>query len=158
MRAAERLVLAITLTRGARAGQDDFESFPFQQCPSALVERIAKWTAQHFRTRFARDSDGLSLPHHAPDLLQAACSSQTRRHCTAWPALCRRPGGGGLTMADNLSNRGPADRSRINLSEDWERRYWTEALGISEEQLRTAVKAVGSSADAVRAHLQQRKQ
>jgi hypothetical protein len=58
-------------------------------------------------------------------------------------------------MADNLQERGPADRSRINLSESWELKYWTKALGVSEEQLRAAVKAAGSSADAVRAHLKQ---
>jgi hypothetical protein len=56
-------------------------------------------------------------------------------------------------MADNLQERGPADRSRINLNEDWERRYWTQQLGCSEEQLRAAVREVGSSANAVRAHL-----
>jgi hypothetical protein len=56
-------------------------------------------------------------------------------------------------MADDLNERGPADRSRVSLSEDWERRYWTKALGCSDEQLRSAVKAVGNSADAVKAHL-----
>ena len=56
-------------------------------------------------------------------------------------------------MSDNLQNRGGQDRSRINMSEDWEVRHWTEALGVSKEELERAVKQVGSSADAVREHL-----
>lgn len=56
-------------------------------------------------------------------------------------------------MADSLNERGPADRSRINVNEEWERRYWTKELGCSEAQLRAAVSSVGSSAEAVRQHL-----
>ncbi len=56
-------------------------------------------------------------------------------------------------MSDDMNNRGPQDRSRISLSEEHEVRYWTHALGVSKEQLAAAVKAVGSSADRVRAHL-----
>lgn len=52
-------------------------------------------------------------------------------------------------MADDLSNRGPQDRSRVNLSEGYEVRYWTQKFGVSEEQLRKAVEKAGSSADAV---------
>jgi hypothetical protein len=32
-------------------------------------------------------------------------------------------------MADDKRNRGPQDRSRINLSKDYEVRYWTDKLG-----------------------------
>jgi hypothetical protein len=53
-------------------------------------------------------------------------------------------------MADDLSNRGPQDRSRINLSEDYEVRYWTKARGVSEGRLRQLVKEHGSSEDAIR--------
>jgi hypothetical protein len=53
------------------------------------------------------------------------------------------------TMADNLQNRGPQDRSRVNLSEDYEVQYWTKKFGVSEQQLRNAVYKAGSSADAV---------
>lgn len=56
-------------------------------------------------------------------------------------------------MADNTEERGPQDRSRINVNEEWELRYWTKALGVSEEQLRSAVKTAGTSADAVRKQL-----
>ncbi|MCU1724523.1 DUF3606 domain-containing protein [Pseudomonas sp. 5P_5.1_Bac1] len=56
-------------------------------------------------------------------------------------------------MADDLTNRGPQDRSRINLSESWEVQYWTKKFGVTEQQLRDAVKAVGSGADAVQKKL-----
>ncbi|MNK10607.1 hypothetical protein D3C87_286340 [compost metagenome] len=57
-------------------------------------------------------------------------------------------------MSDDLNNRGPQDRSRINVNEPHELRYWTKELGVTEDQLRDAVKAVGVSATAVRAALQ----
>ena len=56
-------------------------------------------------------------------------------------------------MSDNLHNRGPQDRSRINLHEKWEVQYWTKERGVTEEELAQAVKTAGSSADAVREHL-----
>ncbi|HEY4136972.1 MAG TPA: DUF3606 domain-containing protein, partial [Casimicrobiaceae bacterium] len=46
-----------------------------------------------------------------------------------------------------------SDRNLISLSEDHEVRYWTKALGISEERLRDVVKRVGHSAAKVRAEL-----
>jgi hypothetical protein len=56
-------------------------------------------------------------------------------------------------MSDDLKNRGPQDASRINLQEEHEVRYWTQALGVTREQLEAAVRAVGVSADAVRRQL-----
>ena len=56
-------------------------------------------------------------------------------------------------MSDNLQNAGSQDRSRINVNETWEVKHWTEALGVSKEQLEEAVKAVGPSVSAVKAHL-----
>jgi hypothetical protein len=56
-------------------------------------------------------------------------------------------------MADDTSNRGQQDRSRINITQEHEVRYWTETLGVSQEQLKAAVQAVGNSADKVRKHL-----
>lgn len=56
-------------------------------------------------------------------------------------------------MSDNLQDRGPQDRSRINVNEPWELRYWTKELGLSEDELREAVKVAGTSASAVRQHL-----
>lgn len=56
-------------------------------------------------------------------------------------------------MSDNLQKNGPQDRSRINVHESWELQHWTEALGVSKEELEAAVKAVGPSVSAVKAHL-----
>lgn len=56
-------------------------------------------------------------------------------------------------MSDDLKNRGPQDRSRINVNEDHELRYWSKELAVSEDQLRAAVKAVGVSVEAVKKHL-----
>jgi len=56
-------------------------------------------------------------------------------------------------MADDPNNRGPQDRSRISLSQDYEVRYWTQKFGISAEVLKAAVQKVGASADAVETEL-----
>lgn len=48
-------------------------------------------------------------------------------------------------MADDTAQRHGQDRSRINLSQDHEVRYWTKELGCTEEQLRDAVRKAGSS-------------
>jgi hypothetical protein len=58
-----------------------------------------------------------------------------------------------VRMADNLQNRGAADRSRINIHEAHELRYWTKALDVTEEQLKAAVARVGVMAADVRRHL-----
>lgn len=54
---------------------------------------------------------------------------------------------------DNLTKKGQPDRSRINLSEDFEVKYWTKHLGVSREQLEKAVEKVGNSAATVRKEL-----
>ena len=56
-------------------------------------------------------------------------------------------------MADNLQSAGPQDRSRINVHEEWELRYWTEELGVSKERLTELVKEVGPTVAAVRQRL-----
>ena len=60
-------------------------------------------------------------------------------------------------MSDNLQKSGQQDRSRINVHEEWEVRYWTEALGVNREELARAVSEAGVSADAVREHLKRKK-
>ena len=52
-------------------------------------------------------------------------------------------------MAKSSNKEGAPDRSRINMNEADEVRYWTEALGCSEDELAAAVARVGNSADAV---------
>lgn len=46
-------------------------------------------------------------------------------------------------MSDDLTIKQPQDPLKINLNEPWEVKYWTKALGITEEKLRKAVTAVG---------------
>jgi len=43
----------------------------------------------------------------------------------------------------------------IALNESWEVDYWTEELGVSESELRQAIKRVGNRALAVREYLKQ---
>jgi hypothetical protein len=59
-------------------------------------------------------------------------------------------------MPDNLNDRGPQDRSRISMSEQWEIDYWTMEFGCSESELSKAVEEVGNSADEVREYLSRR--
>ncbi|MFH6950992.1 DUF3606 domain-containing protein [Flavobacterium sp. FlaQc-51] len=56
-------------------------------------------------------------------------------------------------MSDDLGKKRPQDSSKISLTESWEVNYWCKELGISEVELREAVKAVGHSAAAVRKYL-----
>lgn len=56
-------------------------------------------------------------------------------------------------MSDDTTKRGPADRSRINMGEDYEVRYWSEKFGCTAEVLQAAVKSAGSGADAVEKYL-----
>lgn len=54
---------------------------------------------------------------------------------------------------DSLAKRDLHDRSKINISEAHEIKYWTHQLGVSRDQLREAVEKVGNSAAAVRKQL-----
>jgi hypothetical protein len=60
-------------------------------------------------------------------------------------------------MSDDKSQRGGADRSRINLEQDYEVRDWSKSLGVTEAELTAAVKAVGNSAEKVKEYLGKRK-
>ena len=59
-------------------------------------------------------------------------------------------------MADNQRIPGDRDRRRINVHQDHEVQYWSHQLGITPEQLRQAVRAVGPTASAVGTYLHQR--
>jgi hypothetical protein len=52
-------------------------------------------------------------------------------------------------MADDLKNRGQPDRSKINMHEAFEVKYWTKHLGVSKDELAAAINKVGNSAAAV---------
>jgi hypothetical protein len=56
-------------------------------------------------------------------------------------------------MSHNKQDRGPQDASRINIHEEYEVRYWTKALGVTEDKLEAVVKKVGTGADAARKEL-----
>lgn len=56
-------------------------------------------------------------------------------------------------MADDLADRGPADRARVNVHEAHEVRYWTKKFGCSAAELEAAVKAVGVMSADVEKHL-----
>ena len=56
-------------------------------------------------------------------------------------------------MADDLKNRGPTDRDRVNVNEEWEMRYWTGKFACTDEELKAAVRAVGPLRDDVEAYL-----
>ncbi|HKU98963.1 MAG TPA: DUF3606 domain-containing protein [Vineibacter sp.] len=56
-------------------------------------------------------------------------------------------------MADDKSKTGAADRQRINLDQEYEVRDWAQSLGVSPDELRRAVQAVGPMVRDVRQHL-----
>lgn len=56
-------------------------------------------------------------------------------------------------MVDDKTKRGGQDRTRIDVSQDYELRDWAEKFGVSKEQVRAAVKAVGDRAADVEKHL-----
>jgi len=56
-------------------------------------------------------------------------------------------------MPDDRTKTSGQDRSRISLSEDYEVRDWAIKFGVTADELKAAVKAVGNDAAAVEAHL-----
>ncbi|MGM9486364.1 DUF3606 domain-containing protein [Ideonella sp. YS5] len=56
-------------------------------------------------------------------------------------------------MSDNLQQRGGQDRRRIDVNEPYELRDWSRKFGVSPDELRDAVRAVGTDAEKVEQHL-----
>jgi hypothetical protein len=54
-------------------------------------------------------------------------------------------------MADDPKQRGQ-DRARIDVYQDHELRDWSKKLGVTPDELKKAVAAVGDRADQVEAH------
>ena len=54
---------------------------------------------------------------------------------------------------DDRNNAGTQYRDLINTGENYELEYWSNKFDVSVEVLKSAVKAVGSSAKAVEAYL-----
>jgi hypothetical protein len=47
---------------------------------------------------------------------------------------------------DDKSKTGKGDDSRINVNEEYEVQYWSKKFGVTPDELKEAVKAVGSQA------------
>nr|WP_145552303.1 DUF3606 domain-containing protein [Variovorax boronicumulans] len=56
-------------------------------------------------------------------------------------------------MADDKTKTGGQDRERISVNEDYELRGWAKRFNVTPEQLKEAVKAVGTQAEEVERHL-----
>jgi hypothetical protein len=52
-------------------------------------------------------------------------------------------------MADDLTKRGQPDRSKINMHEEHEVKYWSRHFGVTREELQRVVDRVGNSAATV---------
>jgi hypothetical protein len=74
----------------------------------------------------------------------------------AFARLCRSTKIFDGVEMDNLTKRDTPDRSKINMSESWEVKYWTRELGISRVELQKIVDKVGNSAATVRKELANR--
>jgi hypothetical protein len=56
-------------------------------------------------------------------------------------------------MADNSRHVGSPDLKRINVNQPHELRDWAKSLGVSEQRVCEAVRAVGDSATKVKDYL-----
>jgi hypothetical protein len=56
-------------------------------------------------------------------------------------------------MSDDNINQGPISRTHINVNEGFELRYWAKELNVSLQQVKSAVRKVGSQTDLVRNEL-----
>ena len=59
-------------------------------------------------------------------------------------------------MADDTRQRSGQDRTRIDVSEEYELRDWSKKFRVTPERLQEAVKAVGDQASKVEAFLNSR--
>ena len=59
-------------------------------------------------------------------------------------------------MSDDLKKSGGQDRKRINLQQEFEVRDWSKRLGVSPEELRKAVEAVGNEASKVEEYIRKK--
>jgi hypothetical protein len=57
-------------------------------------------------------------------------------------------------MADNLEERGPRDRARVDVNEDWELRYWSHKFDVTPDRLKEVVDQVGPMASDVKHYIE----
>lgn len=60
-------------------------------------------------------------------------------------------------MSNASDSRISKDIAKVELTEEWQLTYWTQQLGVSEQDLRAAVQQVGDSSEQVRRHLESRR-
>jgi hypothetical protein len=72
----------------------------------------------------------------------------TGTHATAFARATKE-----VMMSDDKLNRGRPDRSKINMHEDYEVKYWTKHLGVTRDELEKVVQKVGNAARAVEKEL-----
>lgn len=84
-----------------------------------------------------------ALPLNGPEkcskqfFLAAVCvSAQNRKEIDFYSCLSK-------PRKDDLTLKGKQDDIRINISQPWERQYWSKKLGISQQELRKRVKERG---------------
>jgi hypothetical protein len=56
-------------------------------------------------------------------------------------------------MSDDKANRGNPDRQRIDVNDPNELRDWSESIGVTPDELKSAVRQVGPVAEKVREYL-----
>jgi hypothetical protein len=56
-------------------------------------------------------------------------------------------------MLKDTRQRGPVNRTHINVNEGFELRYWAKDLNVSLDQVKAAVRKVGPLLDSVRVEL-----
>lgn len=60
-------------------------------------------------------------------------------------------------MSDSLTKKGKPDIKKINITQEWERKYWSVRFLVSERELRRAVEKVGPMVEDVRKYLKEKK-
>ena len=48
-------------------------------------------------------------------------------------------------MSDDKRKHGESDRSRVNMSEEYDVKYWMQHLGVTKDELQKVVDRVGTS-------------
>jgi hypothetical protein len=141
--------------RFRRSASTKFERFTLEAMPRSIYgisgEARSVWEhsipeveAKRYAITFRTMADAAPLGRHGP-------VGNPRPCCWFIVNLLGR-----FLMADDLKNRGPADRDRVNENEPHEVRYWTEKFGCTKEDLELAVKQVGVMADKVESYLRGR--
>jgi len=55
-----------------------------------------------------------------------------------------------MTMGAHDPERRPSDMANVDINEEWELRWWARELGLSEDQLKAAVREVGTATTQLR--------